>query len=114
MPMMEVEVSIAANTRNANVLTGELFERPDFDALLDLFDTGSAAGLRRTLYVGRETVTERSIVNTQNRLPIVPDDLAVENVEVYAGSQLKLAVENTTAGALTYRAKLRLVEAVEG
>ena len=48
-----------------------------------------------------------------NRVPIVPDDLIIEGIEVYEGQQIFLPVQNTTAGALTYRYRLEIEAAEE-
>ena len=104
--VMETEVAIAANSSNANVLTGELHEVAQFPGLLRLLETGSAAGLRSQLFVASATVTGRRIVNSQNRTPVEPDDVVVQNVEVYPGDKITLRVENTTVGALTHRCRV--------
>ena len=109
---MEVETSVAANATNENVLSGQRFERAPFDCLVTLLSTGSAAGLREELNVGGRSATPRMPVNTNNRSPIVPDDLRIAEVECYAGELVQLTVANTTGGALTHRARVELEEAV--
>lgn len=109
---MEVETSIGANATNENVLTGQRFERAPFDCLITLLSTGSAAGLREELNVGGRSATPRMIVNTQNRSPVVPDDVRIAEVECYQGELIQLTVANTTGGALTHRARVELEEAV--
>lgn len=109
--VMEVEVSIAANDTNENVLDGQRFERMPFDGFVSLLATGSAAGLRHELNVGGRSASPRMPVNTQNRSPVAPDDLIVADIEVSMGELVQLTVANTTAGALTYRARVQLEEA---
>jgi hypothetical protein len=107
---MEVEVSVAANAQNDNVFSTQRYERMPFDGLLTLYATGSAAGLRHELNVGGRSITPQQPVNTGNRSPIVPDDLIVSQVEAFQGELVQLTARNTTAGALTYRARAILEE----
>lgn len=108
---MQGSNSIAANTTNANVLTGQKYERPPGDALGSLYITGSAAGLEASLNVGGQAVTDTITVNTQNRLPVVPDDLMIDDWEAGEGSLIQLSVTNTTGGALTVNWRVELMEA---
>ena len=106
--LMETENSVAANATNSNVLTGELYERAPFDGQLMYFSTGSAAGLREQLFVAGQAITGRKFVNTQNRMPVVPDDMQMQGVNVQRGDQIVLRVDNTTAGALTHRSRFEI------
>ena len=47
-------------------------------------------------------------MNTNNRSPIVPDDSIIQDVPVGQDQLIQLTVANTTAGALTYRARVEL------
>jgi len=108
---MEIENAVGANATVENVLSGQRFERAPFDCLVTLLSTGSAAGLREELNVGGRSATPRMVVNAQNRSPVVPDDVRLAEVECLAGELIQLTVANTTAGALTYRARVELEEA---
>lgn len=108
---MEVEVSVAANSTNDNVVATQQYFTVPFNCLIRLLDTGSAAGLRRGLTISGTSVLDRGVVNTQNRMPVDPDDTIVSEVEAYQGQQIFIPVQNTTAGALTYRAKVWLESA---
>lgn len=109
---MQVEVSIAANTTNKNVFSTEQYMTIPYDALLELLDTGSAAGLRRSLSVGGQSILADGVVNTSNRVPQPDLDTVISGVEAYQGNQVFCSVQNTTAGALTYRATLWIEQAV--
>ncbi len=111
--METVEISIAANTRNRNVLDGTRFQRVgDTPQLITIFDTGSAAGLNREFGVNSDTAVALGAVNANNRIPLDPDDKVADGIEAAAGANLFLPVENTTAGALTYRARLIFEDAM--
>jgi hypothetical protein len=112
--METVEVAIAANTRNRNVLEGTRFQKVGATpVLITLFDTGSAAGLNREFGVDAATAVALGPVNANNRIPLDPDDKVAEQIEAYPGSNLFMPVENTTAGALTFRARLIFEDAME-
>jgi hypothetical protein len=108
----DVSVSVAANTRTDNVLDGTIFQTLDRPTLITLQETGSAAGLERALIVGSDTKIPQGAVNANNRVPITPDDLAADGIEGYPGQGVFLSVVNTTAGALTYRARIWFEDAM--
>lgn len=109
---MSVQVSIAANTTNENVIQGQQYQFAPFSGFLRLLETGSAIGLRRTLSVAGRSIGDREFVSTANRVPLDPDDTAISDVWVNAGDPIIIPVQNTTPGALTYFAKIWL-EAAE-
>lgn len=108
---MEVEVSVPANTTNKNVVSDQQYFTVPFNCLVRLNDTGSAAGLKRGLTISGTNILDGGVVNTQNRMPVDPDDTILSDVEAFQGQQIFLPVQNTTAGALTYRAKIWLESA---
>lgn len=109
---MQGQTSIAANSTNDNVLTGQRYERSPWPALGSLYVNGSAAGLRAELNVGGTSITPPVVCNTQNRSPVVPDDVLIDQWEVLPNSLLQLTISNTTGGALTafWRIDLQEVE----
>lgn len=108
---MEVAPSVPANSTTENVFQGQRFERLPFDALVDLAVTGSAAGLEYELNIGGRSVSARVPASTENRSPIIPDDIKVANAEGFVGELVQLTVTNTTAGALTIFARVIMEEA---
>ena len=110
---MEVSTAVGANATNDNVFTGKRFERAPFSGFLRMLAAGSAVGLQHELNVGGRSVFPRDPVSAANRTPIVPDDLTIDGVEVYQGELIQVTVANTTAGALTYNARLELEEGQE-
>jgi len=109
---MQGQNAVAANTTNPNVLTGQRYERSPFQAGVgNLYCTGSAAGLTAELNIGGVSITPPTVVNIQNRLPVVPDDILTTNWEVLEGRLLQVTVVNTTAGALTFFWRVDIEEA---
>lgn len=109
--VMKVEVSVAANAVNENVLSGQRFERMPYHGFVTLLETGSAAGLESELNIGGQSVSPPMPVNAQNRIPVTPDDLEIADADAYQGQLIQLRVRNTTVAALTYRARVVLEEA---
>lgn len=100
MPTMQNSVSVAANAVSANVLAGQLFEFLAQDSQIVLSCSGSAAGLNTTLLAGGVSLINDQAINSQNRFPVIPDDIITQE-QVPAGARLLLTFRNTTAGALT-------------
>jgi len=107
--VMQGTDSIAANSTNSNVLTGQKYERSPGNALGACYNTGSATGLLASLNVGGIAVSDTINVGSANRTPVVPDDLLVDDWEAPEGDLIQLQVENTTAGALAYQWRIELV-----
>jgi len=107
---MQDSVSVAANGTNTNVISGQRYDRAPFDAVGNLYCTGSALGLTAELNLGGVSVTPPTKVNAQNRLPVVPDDILVQGWEAPNGKLVQLTVVNTTAGALTFFWRIDLEE----
>lgn len=109
--VMQSSASIAANTTNENVLSGQRFERAPGPSIGGLYVCGSASGLTAELNVGGRSVTPPTSVNTQNRFPVVPDDSLAMDWEAYQGELIQVRIVNTTAGALTIFWRVELEEA---
>lgn len=100
MPTMQNSVSVAANAVSANVLAGQLYEFLSQNSQIVLSCTGSAAGLNATLLAGGVALINDQAIGSQNRFPLIPDDIITQEV-VPAGARLLLTFRNTTGGALT-------------
>ncbi len=98
MPVIQGNASVAASAVNDNVLAGSQFEYLPYDAFLEFGMCGDANGadLRVDVYTGQDIVAEGLVPNIQNRVPVYPDDFAVNDV-AGAGERLKMRVRNTSA-----------------
>jgi hypothetical protein len=96
---MQDSVSVAANSVSANVLAGQLYEFLGGMTKLTVSACGSASGLRMTLLVNGVALVNDQAINTQNRFPLIPDDIVTS--ELVGAGRLVLNFRNTTAGALT-------------
>ena len=92
--------SIAADSTSANLLAGDINEFLGRAAVISLFCTGSAVGLRAQLLVGQDVVIDDQTISDANRFPITPDDFLARGGGL-PGDRLTLRFRNTTAGALT-------------
>lgn len=93
-------VSLAANSRSANLLASTQMEYLQYNSLLKLAVNGSATGLTVTLIVGNETVLNEVPVQATNR-SIQAEDF-FHDTGARKGDRLELYIRNTTAAALTY------------
>lgn len=98
MPTMQDSVVVAANSVSPNVLAGQLYEFLEEGQQVTLSVDGSAVGLRVTFICGVPMINDQAI-NTQNRFPLVPDDVMLS--EAVPGGRGVLTFRNTTAGPLT-------------
>lgn len=99
MPVIQGSVSIAAASVNDNILTGSQFEYLPYNSFIEFGLAGDANGsdLRLDIYTGQDIVAEALTPNSQNRVPVYPDDFPVNDV-AGAGERLKVRVRNTNAG----------------
>jgi hypothetical protein len=104
-------ISVAANSTNNNVVSGQTYERAPYNGnSCNLFSTGSAAGLTCEITVGNQRVSPPMTVNANARVPIIPDD-HVTSFDAFLGQLIQITVSNTTGGALTFYWKITIEEA---
>lgn len=110
---INIQQSIAAGAI-VNVLAGTRFENVAATGLLTLAQLGAATGLNAELFVSDRNALENSPVPFEaDPVITLPDDIAVDDVECYVGERIQLRVQNTTAGALVYVARLMLDDNVQ-
>lgn len=103
MPVIQKEISVAANAVNDNILSGSSFEFLRSNSVVSVGLAGSATGLVANIQSGADIVLEESPLLVKTTMPTIPDDMYYNDVGV-AGDRLVIRVRNTTAGALTVRA----------
>ena len=103
MPMIRKIVTIPASSSVDNLITGSIYEFLPWNAAINLgvtSETGAGPGdLLVTVNSGSDTVLEEAPVNNTNKMPIIPDDMDIQDVAA-AGERLVIKVRNTTAGDL--------------
>ena len=103
-------VSVAAAAVDTVIYDGSRYERPPVDCILDVLETSSAAGLSAQVYVEQDNIAPPGAVKNANRVPQVPQDISVEDVEVPQDKLIQVLVSNSTGGALSYFGRLELEE----
>jgi len=99
--------SIAADATSANLLAGDINEFLGRAAVVSLFCTGAAVGLRAQLLIGQDVVIDDQVISDANRFPITPDDFLARGGGL-PGDRLTLRFRNTTAGALVAEWRLAI------
>jgi len=107
LPVITQETSIAANTTSANLLTGDINEFLGRPAVISLFCTGAAVGLRAQLLIGKDVTIDDQPISDANRFPITPDDF-LSRGGGFQGDRLTLRFRNTTVGAIIARWRLAI------
>lgn len=103
MPYFTEEFDVDANDQENDVLQGTRIARlpANTDHIVEVLATGSATGLEHELFVDQDSAIERSLVSSQNRVPLDPDD-RVTRFAAEGGSRLQLNVTNTTGSGESY------------
>lgn len=104
----QVSQSIAIDELNTDILDGTRFKFSPVTGLLTLAVTGSADGAELELFVGPRNAVERSNIGGKGGVPALPDDILVDDVEVFAGETIQCLVSNSTAAAITVVARFIL------
>lgn len=107
MPVIQREVTIAANAVNENILAGSAFEFARGNILLSMGVTQAATGLLLTINVGSDIVLEESPPAIQTRFPIIPDEMYYTDVAT-VGDRIVLRVRNSTGGGIIVRAVVQV------
>lgn len=107
--MQDAETFAAAGTL-ANALTGERYERPPFNAMGDLYITGSVINTSTSeLNVGGTSITPPTAMSGANRMPLVPDDVQATDWPVRRGDLIQLTLVATAAVTIFWRVDLESV-----
>jgi hypothetical protein len=100
MPTIQGRTNLAAGANTPNALTGSAYEFAPYHCRVDMAVVGDAAGsIRATVQSGADVLMEDSEISRQNRVPVWPDDFSVSDVAAQ-GDRLKIALRNTSAGAV--------------
>ena len=99
MPMMSVVVSIAANTRSANLFAGQAFEFAASPSIVRLYGRSAAIGLNIDFLLGGESLIADSEIAALAGFPTRPDDLLTEH-GANAGERIFVTASNTTGAPI--------------
>jgi len=99
MATMTTVISIAANTRSANLLAGKAFEFAPAASIVNVYAVAAAVGVNLDVLIGGENVMNDEEVSGANRFPQVNTDLTVRH-GARIGDRIFIAGRNTTGGAI--------------
>lgn len=102
-----IEQSIGAGA-TVNIMTGQQYEFLPFDAQVQIGLAGSAAGLVSTVFAGPDLIQQEGPVLVLTTFPSIQDQLYIDEM-IAGGTRLSINVRNTTGGALTIRAVVRIL-----
>jgi len=107
MPVIQREVTVAANSTVDNLLSGSAFEFARGPQLVSLGITAAATGTFVTFTSGSDVVLEESPPAIQTRYPIIPDEFFYTDVAA-PGDRYVLRVRNTTGAGIIVRAIIQI------
>jgi len=107
MSVIQPEVSIAANSTNANIISGSAFEFAKQRQMVSIGLAAAATGLQAFISSGSDLILEESPPQILTRFPIIPDEFYYNDV-MEVMDRLVIRVRNTTAGAIIMRAVIQI------
>jgi len=107
MPMIMVEVSVAAGAVNPNLYTGSAFEFARSRGVVSIGVVQSATGAFCTLQAGADIIAEEFMLPILTTYPVLPDNMYFTDV-VEQGDRIVARVRNPTGGALTIRSVVQM------
>lgn len=102
MPVIQPEVTVAANSTNANITSGSAFEYARGRSLLSCGVTAAATGIQVMITSGADLVLEESAAYIKTQFPIVPDEMFYNDV-MEQFDRLRISCRNTTGAGLVVR-----------
>jgi hypothetical protein len=99
MPYMSDRQSVAANAVVQNALSGKTNEFITAPSIIRFGATAAAIGAFLTILVGNEVICEDQELNSQNRMPVDPDDFNYE-ASGMPGDRIVVKLRNSTGAAI--------------
>ncbi len=102
MPVIQREVSVAANSVVENLLNGSAFEFARTNQLVSVGVSAAAPGVFVTINAGPDIVLEESAAVILTRFPLIPDEMYYNDV-MAVGDRLTVRARNSTGAAIVTR-----------
>ena len=109
MPVIQKEVSVAANAVVDNLISGSSFEFLRGNAVVSIGLAGAATGLVASIQSGSDIVLEESPILVKTTMPTIPDDMYYNDAGIQ-GDRLVLRIRNTTGAAIIVRAVVQITQ----
>jgi hypothetical protein len=103
MPVIQAEVTVAANSTNNNIVSGSAFEYSRGRTLLSAGVTIAATGVQITIQSGADVILEESMGYIATQFPIVPDQMFYNDI-MEPMDRLRVQARNTTGAGVITRA----------
>jgi hypothetical protein len=108
MPVIQRQVSIAANSTNENIIAGSQYEFARRRCVISGGIVAAATGLVANVNAGGDVVMEQFPVKiSATDFPVIPDDFVFTDV-MEQGDRLSIPVQNTTVGAIVVRVIIQI------
>ena len=107
MPVIQAEVTVAANSTNSNIFNGSAFEYARGRTLMSLGFTAAATGILVTVQSGADVILEESAAAIQARFPIIPDEMYYNDV-MEQFDRLRVQARNSTGAGIVVRGLAQL------
>lgn len=102
MPVIQREVSVAANSTDDNLISGSTFEVMRTNVFLSMGVSAEATGSFITINSGGDVVVESSPPFVASRYPVIPDEMYYNDVAT-AIDRLVISARNGTGAAIVHR-----------
>jgi len=110
MPVIQRQVSIAANSINENILAGSQYEFARRRCIISGGIVAAAAGVISNINSGGDVVMEQFPLKiSATDFPVIPDDFVFTDV-MEVGDRLSIPCQNTTGAAIVVRAIIQIQE----
>lgn len=92
--------NLAASTKTANLLSGDINEFVTQRSMVNIYAVSSASGIRMTLLASSDVAIDDKEILPIGTSLLIPDHL-IDSIPVAAGTRLSLTLRETAAAATT-------------
>lgn len=94
------QANLAANTKTANILSGDINEFVTQRSMVTVYAISSASGVRMTVLASSDVVVDDKEILPIGTSLIIPDNL-IDSFAVAAGTRLAITLRETAGAATT-------------
>lgn len=109
MPVMQREITVAANSTVENVFAGSAFEFLRGNSVVSIGAGAAVTGTVMNIQSGADIVLEEAATPILTRYPLIPDEMYYTDVG-QMGDRVVLRVRNTTAAGIVFRAIAQITQ----
>lgn len=105
--VMQDSVVIASTQVPQHVFAGRQFETVEKPGLLSLFLSADDFDQRRSVYIEQTNIAPPSNIPATNRIPLDPDDMSIEDIEVPQGKKQDLEILGSAGNVVFFRSAFK-------